>query len=267
MDPDKKRLIDLLEKRAGDPRVAEIRERYLIAMDLPAGGVVLDVGCGTGVVARAIARLPGFEGSVIALDEDEDLIQAGLEMAAAEGIGERIEFRLGDAHHLELEDASVDGVAAQTAISHMKDPQQVLDEVHRVLKPDGSLAIFDGDYESRAFSCADHELGRTAEAAWRALPGHAPRLIRDMPRLLQHAGFDLIEILPFVEYQSGDAGTWLDALERFAPRMVETGLMSTEDMERWKSALAKDSAEETFFTAGNYYAFVSRRRAEQSAAG
>lgn len=267
MEPDKKRLIDLLETRARDPRVVQIRERYLIAMDLPAGGVALDVGCGAGVVARAIALLPGFDGSIIAIDEDEDLIRAGLEMAVDEGIGERIDFRLGDAHHLDLEDSSIDGVTAQTAISHMSDPRRVLDEIHRVLKPYGSLAIFDGDYESRAFSCADQELARAAEAAWRAMPGHSPRLIRDMPRLLHEAGFDLLEIVPFVEFQHGQAGSWLDAVERFAPRMVETGLMSTQDMERWKSALARDSEEETFFTAGNYYAFVARRRVEESAAG
>lgn len=254
------RLIEVLENRAKDPRVVQVRERYLDAMQLPAAASVLDIGCGSGVVARSLAKRTGFDGSIVGLDEDEELLEAARKLAADEGVAQRIDFRVGDAHRLDFADESLDGVTAQTAISHMHDPPAVLSEVCRVLKPGCSLAIFDGDYESRAFSCSDHQLARKVESAWRALSGHLPRLMRDMPRLLDKTGFDVVEVIPFVEFQIGDEGSWLDTAERFAPRMVEGGSLSSDEAEQWLRELKEDARRGTFFTASNYYAFVARRR-------
>jgi SAM-dependent methyltransferase len=260
MDPEKPRLIDVLENRAKDPRVAEVRGRYLDAMKLPRAAAVLDVGCGSGVVARSLAGRQDFNGSIIAIDKDEGLLEAARKLAAEEGVSDLIDFRIGDGHSLELPDASFDGVTAQTAISHMHDPKAVLVEMARVLKDGGALAIFDGDYESRAFSCEDHELARAAEAAWRAMQGHSPRLIRDLPRLLAATEFEIDEVIPFVEFQIGDAGTWPETAERFAPKMVETGLISSDQVKSWVGALKEDAKRGTVFTASNYYAYIARRR-------
>lgn len=259
MDPDKQRLIDVLENRAKEPKVAEVRRQYFDAMELPAEALVLDVGCGSGVVARSLASRSGFAGSIIAIDKDEALLEAARKFADEEGVADQIDFRTGDGHQLDFPDSSFDGVTAQTAISHMHGPKTVLVEIARVLKSGGTLAIFDGDYESRAFSCEDHELARTAEAAWRAMQGHSPRLARDMPRLLVETGFEIVEVIPHVEIHVGDGDTWPEAAERFAPRMVETGLITSEESERWLGALKEDAARGTVFTASNYYAFVGRR--------
>src|SRR6056297_450512 len=50
------RIIDALEDRADDPAMSEIVQRYFADLDWPDGGTLLEIGCGTGPVARAAAR-------------------------------------------------------------------------------------------------------------------------------------------------------------------------------------------------------------------
>ena len=65
--PTLERFIKRLEFRAKDPTFTAYREAYLKLLDLPRAEAVLDIGCGTGVVTRAIAARDGFtEASVIA---------------------------------------------------------------------------------------------------------------------------------------------------------------------------------------------------------
>ena len=54
------RLIERLELRGRDPTFVAYREAYLKLIDLPRATAVLDLGCGTGVVARAIAARDGY---------------------------------------------------------------------------------------------------------------------------------------------------------------------------------------------------------------
>lgn len=53
-------LDDILELRAADPQQQEMREAYLASIDFPPGARAVEVGCGTGAVARAIASRPGI---------------------------------------------------------------------------------------------------------------------------------------------------------------------------------------------------------------
>ena len=69
------RFIERLEFRARDPTFTAYREAYLKLLDLPRAEAVLDLGCGTGVVTRAIAARDGFAGTVTGIAPD---VQNGL---------------------------------------------------------------------------------------------------------------------------------------------------------------------------------------------
>jgi ubiquinone/menaquinone biosynthesis C-methylase UbiE len=99
------------------------------------GNKVLDVGCGTGVLAREALRRVGQEGQVVALDLNE-----GMLVVAARTEPE-IEWRLGEAASLPFEDASFDVVVSQFALMYFPDRVASLREMWRTLAPGGRLAI------------------------------------------------------------------------------------------------------------------------------
>ena len=85
----RERFIERLELRGKDPTFVAYREAYLELIDLPRTATVLDLGCGTGVVARAIAARDGFTGTVTGIDLSDDFIAAAETFAADDGVSDR----------------------------------------------------------------------------------------------------------------------------------------------------------------------------------
>ena len=128
------RFAERLEFRGRDPKFVAYRDAYLAKMGLAATAQVLDLGCGTGVVTRALAAREGFTGRVTGIEQSPAFVEVAQRLADEEGVGERTEFRVGDAHALDVADASVDAVVAHTTMSHVTDPLRVLKEAARVLR-------------------------------------------------------------------------------------------------------------------------------------
>ena len=95
---------------------------------------VLDVACGTGVMAREAVRHVGA-GRVHALDRNEGMLSVARE------IEPRVEWRLGQAESLPYAEASFDAVASLFGLMFFEDRVAALSEMWRVLKPGGRLAV------------------------------------------------------------------------------------------------------------------------------
>jgi SAM-dependent methyltransferase len=99
------------------------------------GDRVLDVGCGTGVLARAAAMRVGPAGTVTGLDLNEAMLRV------ARRLGPAIDWRQGDASALPLPDSSFDVVACQSALMFFPDATAALREMARVCTPNGTVAV------------------------------------------------------------------------------------------------------------------------------
>lgn len=114
-------------------------ERLIDWADLHKGDSVLDVACGTGIVARRAAHRVGEQGSVVGVDINEGMLAVAEETAA--GVRPSIEWRQADAADLPFSDGSFDVVFCQQALQYFPDQVAALAEMRRVLSPDGRMVL------------------------------------------------------------------------------------------------------------------------------
>lgn len=131
--------------------------------------VVLDIGCGRGLVAIGAAKRLSKQGSVIGVDlwQKSDLAGNNSEAAAANakmaGVADKVTFETGDARFLPYPSATFDVVASMTAIHNIPDRagrRKAIEEAWRVTKPKGQLLIFD-ILHARAYAAQFRQLGGT----------------------------------------------------------------------------------------------------------
>lgn len=104
----------------------------------PAGGVAIDVGCGTGRALPALREAVGPTGRVIGIDVTPEM----LAMARSLGREQYGALVFADAHSLPLPPASVDLFFAAGLLGHVSDVDAVLTEAARVTRPGGKLVLF-----------------------------------------------------------------------------------------------------------------------------
>lgn len=253
-------MVARLESRGKHPRFMAMMEQYLAAMGARNARRVLDLGCGTGVAARAIASDPGFSGQVIGIDVSPFLTAEAARLAAEEGLAAKVEFRVGNSQQLDLPDSSVDAAIAHTLISHVLDPLAVLKEMARVVRPGGTVGIFDGDYASMTFGNPDAVQGKVDDESIIKAIVTSPRVMRQMPHLLREAGLELVSSHAHVVADIGKADFFAPALQSFLRLLPKSGAMNEPAARSWVDAMMARSEEGTFFGASNFYSYVARRR-------
>jgi ubiquinone/menaquinone biosynthesis C-methylase UbiE len=106
------------------------------------GGRVIDVGCGSGATAVILAQeFP--ESEIVGIDLSEPLLRLATQAAQATGLVERVRFETGDAERIPFEADSFDAVLNLNMVHVVEHPIRMLDEIERILAPDGSLFIVD----------------------------------------------------------------------------------------------------------------------------
>jgi ubiquinone/menaquinone biosynthesis C-methylase UbiE len=252
-------IVTRLEARGRHRFFQNVLREYLDTMDIDSANTVLDMGCGTGVAARTIARRSRFSGKVVGIDLSPYLVKAARRLAHEEGLSGRVEFRSGDTRSLDTPDGAFDAVVAHTLVSHVGKPLAVVEEARRVVKPGGLIAIFDGDYASLTFALDDPAQGRRYDEALINAVVTSPRVMRQMPRLLRQAGLEMIRVFPYIMAEAGKGDFWLPGIDSFEKLAPKSGAMTEEDATRWADTLRKDSDEGVFFGASNYYGYVAKR--------
>lgn len=134
-------------------KVAKLRERVHIIdrAELRESDVVLDVGCGRGLLLTEAARRVAH-GLAVGIDRWDEEDQSGnrpeetAKNAAREGVEDRVEIKTGDARDLPFGDAFFDAVVSTMTLHNIRDAdgrEQAVLEMVRVLRPGGRIVIVD----------------------------------------------------------------------------------------------------------------------------
>lgn len=101
---------------------------------------VADLGCGSGMILCDVLTLKsGWRGH--GLDISPAAVTYARRLAAHKGIASRADFRVGDIAHLSFANRSLDLVIASEVIEHLPEPQKIISEIARVLRPGGQLIL------------------------------------------------------------------------------------------------------------------------------
>ena len=174
------------------PMFAPWADRLIETIGIDEGDTVLDVACGTGIVARRAVRRVGNDGAVVGLDINEGMLAVA--ERAAVGLQPPVEWRQGDATDLPFSADRFDVVCCQQALQFFDDPVAVLAEIHRVLAPGGQAAL--GVWRPLEYHPGYVVL---AEALERHIGDEAGTMMRspfpawdgsDLDEFVQEAGFD-----------------------------------------------------------------------------
>jgi ubiquinone/menaquinone biosynthesis C-methylase UbiE len=251
------RLADVLETRAADPRQRALWDAYLSQIRFPREAHVLEVGCGTGAITRILAQLPGVT-RAHGVDPSPVFIQRARELSQDLP---NVTFEESEGGSLALAPASFDVVVMHQVLSHVPHPGQLLTEAHRVLRPRGWVAIFDGDYATATVATGDYDPLEACVHAFRESFIHDAWVMRRLPQLLKSTGFESMAMQSHGYVESPEAGYMLSWIDRGATSLQNAGRIDRVAVEALKAEAHRRNMAKIWFGHIAYASILAQKPA------
>lgn len=162
-------LITCLDAISMHPFFIGVKEESFRILRISPGSSILEVGCGIGTDAKRLASLTGSGGMVAAVDPGLKMLKEAMsgrkpDDTAPDGILP-VFIRM-DGRALGFPDSTFDAFREDRALQHIHNPQSVIREMIRVLRPGGRFVLFEPDWELFIIDGADQLLTRRILNFW-----------------------------------------------------------------------------------------------------
>jgi ubiquinone/menaquinone biosynthesis C-methylase UbiE len=249
------RLAGILELRAADRQQRAMLESVLSEVWFPSAARALEIGCGTGPVTRALAGRPGVA-EVVGIDPSPVFLAQARALA---GEATNLTYEQGDGRSLPFANSEFDVVVLHTTLCHVAQPERVLAEAHRVLRPAGTLSVCDGDYATITVALGEHDPLQDCIEAVKAAFLHDPWLVRRLPDLLRSAGFELQSSKSHGYLQTSDPEYLLTLVDRGADALLTWGRIGPDLAASLKAEARRRAAADQFYGFIGFASFIARK--------
>jgi ubiquinone/menaquinone biosynthesis C-methylase UbiE len=244
-----------LEARGHMPGYLRAVGNLLDAAELRPGETALEVGCGTGVLDRWLARRTNGANRLVALDVNPFLLQEAEALSRHEGWENVIEFRQGSAEELPYPEHHFDVTWSSTVIQRV-DADRMLAEMVRVTKSGGRVAVLGHAHDLPQWINLPLPAAlkaRLEAPGWDGVQSH-PQGCHEasLYARFQRSGLSRIQMFP----QLSEFNT-PDRLQQIQAGILP--MLSPEETEIWQRAVTQAEAEGTFFVTRPYHCAVGTK--------
>jgi SAM-dependent methyltransferase len=248
-------MVASLEGRGHTAGYLGVVGRLMDTAQVRPGEVILEVGCGTGVLDRWLARRTAGVNRIVGVDINPFLLRQARALAKQEGVDQHIEFQEGNAEALPFPDNSFDVAMSSTVIQRV-DASRMLPEMVRVTKPGGRVAVVGHAHDmprwvNLPLSAA---LKAKVEAPGWADEGGHPQGIDDARLYLRMHQAGLTQIAMFPQLATFD--------DRARWQTLQAGVLPTlspAEVEEWRAAVAQAETEGTLFLTNPFHCAVGTK--------
>jgi 2-amino-4-hydroxy-6-hydroxymethyldihydropteridine diphosphokinase len=217
------------------------------------GERLLEVGSGTGVLCRLIAPylLPG--GRITGIDISPEFARHAQSYVSEAGLSEAVTFDTGNAESLPYADGAFDGSYASRLLLHAADPDLIVHQLARVVRPGGRVVLMDWDFETVTVDHPDRALTRLL-LHWRTdNHGGDNWSGRQLWRRAAQEGLTNLEVTPIVTVAHTENEGVTQSLWRAAEVARNGGGISAKEHDAWVDKLKQRLADGTFFASIVYF--------------
>jgi ubiquinone/menaquinone biosynthesis C-methylase UbiE len=189
-DPNVAVLVAAMDDTAGWDATRRLRAWERDQLRLMPGERLLDVGCGLGEAALALAEDLGAQGELVGIDASEQMLAVARRNATSARC--RVRFTVGDAASLDEPDHAFDAARCERTLQWLADPAGAVAEVVRVVRPGGRISLIDTDWSTFTIDVGDDALGAMVRDGMRTERNRPSNVGRRLHHLVAAAGCEPI---------------------------------------------------------------------------
>jgi len=262
--PDPAMLVRAMDETGQWPATQELRRRAITWLQASDSQKFLDVGCGPGDAAIALAAEVGPGGRVVGVDASRVMVDEATKRAGAAGAA--AEFRVGDAQSLEFADDTFDGCRSERTLQWVDSPEAALAEFKRVTRPGGTVVVIDTDWGTFAPYHPDPELSERIQTS---LFGRRSGFVigRRLRSLFRKAGLDDVRVtaathlVPDWDPATRPGPPGFPPFEMILRGIAESGTVSEEEATTWTQQLEQTARDGHFCASLTMFAVAGRKPA------
>jgi ubiquinone/menaquinone biosynthesis C-methylase UbiE len=254
-DATQERLAGILELRAADTQQRAMLDAYLSEIDFAVSARVLEIGCGTGAVARVLSSHRDVA-EVVGVDPSPVFIAKARELGGRQA---PVVFEEGDGRALRFPDEDFDAVVLHTTLCHVPQPERVLAEASRVLRGGGSLAVCDGDYATITVALGESDPLQDCIEAVKTAFINDVWLVRRLPSMLRSAGFEVLSSRSHGYLQLSRPEYMLTLVDRGADTLAAAQRIGPELCASLKAEARRRADADEFYGFIGFTSFIARK--------